>query len=219
MGYLYQPKLKSGGASRIYWCKYYVNGRPIRESTGHEKEQDARRFLKAQEGKVAVGAPILPRADRVRYEEARDDLKRHYEATGTRDLDEFTYRVKHLDAFFYGRRIANVGQTDTDAYIVKRQEQKAVGSTIRRELGTLTKLLRLAYQNGKLMRLPMLQKPKEGSPREGFFEREQYEAVRRRLPVALQAAVTIAYTYGWRMQSEVLTLERASSTSRPARCA
>jgi integrase len=32
--------------------------------------------------------------------------------------------------------------------------------------------------------------------------------VRRRLKPDLQVAVTIAYTYGWRMQSEVLTLER-----------
>ena len=32
--------------------------------------------------------------------------------------------------------------------------------------------------------------------------------MRRHLPVDLQLAVTLAYTYGWRMQSEVLTLER-----------
>jgi len=43
---------------------------------------------------------------------------------------------------------------------------------------------------------------------EGFFERHQYEGVRRRLDVDLQVAVSIAYTFGWRMQSEVLPLER-----------
>jgi integrase len=32
--------------------------------------------------------------------------------------------------------------------------------------------------------------------------------LRRHLPEDLQAAVTIAHTYGWRMQSEVLALER-----------
>jgi len=40
------------------------------------------------------------------------------------------------------------------------------------------------------------------------FERHRYEAVRRHLSEDLQAAVAIAYTYGWRMQSEVLSLER-----------
>ena len=26
MGFLYRPKLRGGGHSRIWWCKYYVNG-------------------------------------------------------------------------------------------------------------------------------------------------------------------------------------------------
>jgi integrase len=41
----------------------------------------------------------------------------------------------------------------------------------------------------------------------GFFERAAYEAVRRRLKPDLQVAVTIAYTYGWRVQ-EIVGLER-----------
>src|SRR5437867_4888448 len=214
MGYLYRPKLKKrpGEAetreSSVWWCKYYVNGRPVRESTGHEKETEARRFLKEREGRVATGQPILPRADRIRYEEIAADLKKHYEATGSRDLKEYARRVQHLDRFFTSRRIAAIGQPVVDAYIVRRQEETAVGATIRRELSTLTKMLRLAYENGKLVRLPILHKPKEGPPREGFFEPAQYDAVRRRLSADLQAAVAIAFTCGWRMQSEVLTLER-----------
>jgi integrase len=77
-----------------------------------------------------------------------------------------------------------------------------------RELGTLVKMLRLAYETGKLLRLPILHKPKDSTPREGFFEREQYEAVRKHLPPDLQLAAAIAYTYGWRTQSEVLVLAR-----------
>src|SRR5438874_11356339 len=80
--------------------------------------------------------------------------------------------------------------------------------SINRELGVLGRLLRLAYENGKLARLPLLRKLKEASPRQGFFEREQYEAVRRHLPADLQTACAIAYTFGWRMRSEVLSLER-----------
>jgi len=214
MGYLYKPKLKKregeteARESSVWWVKYYQDGKPIRVSTGTEKETEARRFLKEREGRVATGQPILPRADRVRYEEIAADLKRHYEATGTRDLKEYARRVQHLDRFFAGRRVASLGQPDADAYIVERQKAGVTGSTIRRELGTLTKMLRLAYKNGKAARLPILDRPKEGAPREGFFERAQYEAVRSHLPADLHGAVTIAYTFGWRMQSEVLTLER-----------
>jgi integrase len=49
---------------------------------------------------------------------------------------------------------------------------------------------------------------KEAAPRQGFFEREQYEAVHRRLRPDLQVAAGLAFTFGWRMQGEVLTLER-----------
>ena len=41
MGSVYRPKLKSGRPSTIWWVKYYVNGRPVRESTGTEKETNA----------------------------------------------------------------------------------------------------------------------------------------------------------------------------------
>jgi integrase len=65
----------------------------------------------------------------------------------------------------------------------------------------------LAYRNKKLLRLPIIDRLKEAKPRAGFFERGQFEAVKRHLRSDLQVAVTIAHTFGWRMQSEVLTLE------------
>jgi integrase len=142
------------------------------------------------------------------YEEVAQDLRQHYQTTGARDLTEAEHRLKHLDAFFMGRRIATVGPADITAYVAKRQEEHASNGTINRELAMLNKMLRLAYENSKLLRLPVVCKLKEGAPRQGFFEREQFEAVRRHLRSDLQIAVSIAYTFGWRMQSEVLTLER-----------
>jgi hypothetical protein len=95
MGYLYRPTLKSGGAGRIIWCKYYVNGRAVRESTGCEKEQAATRFLKEREGRVAIGMPILPRADRIRYEELAEDLAgiTRRPASGTRSNPNPAWRT------------------------------------------------------------------------------------------------------------------------------
>ncbi len=208
MGYLYRQKLRNGKLGRIWWCKYYVNGRPVRESTGIDKELQAGRFLREREGRVASGQPVLPRIDRIRYDEVATDLRQHYEATRTRNLKEYAYRVEHLDRFFAGRRIVGIGPTDVEAYIVARQRAGAANGTIRRELGTLSRMLRLAYQHGKLLRVPVIPKPKEGAPREGFFEPAQYEAVVRHLPADLRVAASIAYTYGWRTQSEVLALER-----------
>jgi len=56
--------------------------------------------------------------------------------------------------------------------------------------------------------LGVIRKLREAAPRQGFFEREQFQSVRKYLSADLQVAATIAYTFGWRTQSEVLTLER-----------
>ena len=69
MGYLYRPKLKSGERSSIWWCKYYVNGKPLRESTGVTGDtktapEGARRFLKEREGRVATGS-VTTRSPRI----------------------------------------------------------------------------------------------------------------------------------------------------------
>jgi integrase len=201
MGSLYQR-------GEIWWVKYYENGHPRRESTGTTKETEARRFLKEREGRVATGQPIVQRADRISYEEVVEDLRQHYQTTGSRNLEEAEYRLKHLDRFFAGQRIAAIGPDRITSYVVHRRQEGASNATINREMATLSKMLRLAHENNKLLRLPVIRKLKESAPRQGFFEREEYEAVRRHLQPDYQAAVAIAHTFGWRMQSEVLTLER-----------
>ena len=192
----------------IFWMKYYVNGRAVRESTGKEKEKEAEQVLKVREGRAAAGLPALPRADKIRYDEAAADLRRHYETTGSRNMVEAEKHLNHLDAFFRGQWLVGIGGSEATTYVAQRQAKGVANGTINRELAVLTKMLRLAYENRKLLRMPVIRKLKEAAPRQGFFEREHFLAVRQHLPEDLQVAATIAYTFGWRTQSEVLTLER-----------
>lgn len=251
MGYIYRPRLKGSGSrpedggagcrhadhgradecpacgarfSKTWWVKYYVNGKAVRESTETEKETEATRWLKKKEGAAASGQPILPRVERILYDEAAADLWRHYKTSGDRELAEAKKRLAHLgllvrnpdhpeeditlSGFFTGKRLANIGPAEAQQYIEARQRDGVANGTINRELGVLGRMLRLAYERGKLMRLPILPKLKEARPRSGFFERAQFEAVKRHLRPDLQVAVSIAYAFGWRMQSEVLTLKR-----------
>jgi integrase len=105
---------------------------------------------------------------------------------------------------FGPRRAANVTGAEITAYVVQRQQAGAANGTINRELGTLNRMYTLERKAELLHRVPYIQKLEERNARQGFFEREQYEL----LPPDLQAVVTIAYTFGWRIQIEVLTLER-----------
>jgi integrase len=202
VGSLYKQR-----GSGIWWVKFYVGGRPIRESTGTADWGEAKRICKLREGQVAAGIPVGIRADRVRYEDAAADLRAHYQATGARNGEEAACRLKHLDRFFTGWRLAALDPAGARQYVLRRQAQGAANGTINRELALLIRMLRLAYEGGKLQRLPVIRKLKEAPPRRGFFEPAALAAVQRELPADLQVAVALAYTLGWRMQSEVLTLE------------
>ena len=167
------------------------------------------RYVKEKEGAAAAGLPVLPRADRVRYDEAESDLRQHYEATGSRDLSEYARagRIILRGSLLVGgsEPSARWPWTATSWNVSRRERSRRPSA---RELGTLTKMLRLAVQERQADPPAASGQTKEGAARDGFFEREQFLAVRRQLSEDLQAAVTIAYTYGWRMQSEVLALER-----------
>jgi len=208
MGSLYKQKGRDGQPGRIWWTSVYVNGRRVCASTETDDEKKARALLKVREGRVALGLPLLPRVDRIRYDEAATDLRQHYRTTGSRNLVEVEKRLKHLDVFFRGRRLASLGGAEATAYVAHRQTQQVANGTINRELGVLIKMLRLAAEHNKLLRVPVIRKLKEAAPRAGFFESAQYLAVRAKLPEDLQVVVTIEHTYGWRCQSEVLRLER-----------
>lgn len=133
-------------------------------------------------------------------------LRRHYEVTNCRDLKETDIRLKPLKAFFSGDRASGISGPDIEYYVRVRQAAEVSNGTIHRELSTLGRMLRLAYEHGKLQRVSVIHRLKEAAPRQGFFEPEQFAAVRKHLPPDLQAAVSIANTYGWRIQSEILTL-------------
>lgn len=191
------------------WVKFYRNGRPFRESADTLDMAEAKRKLKVREGEIAKGQFTGLAVDRLKYDDLAADLRRHYETTGTRNLREADVRLKPLAAFFSGYKARAIDNDLATCYAQKRQAADVSNAAINRELAVLTKMLRLAYENKKLAWLPTIHKLKEAPPRSGFFEEADFLAVRSHLRPDLQVAVTIAYTYGWRMQSEVLTLPLA----------
>jgi integrase len=190
----------------VFWIKYYSGGKPIRESTGTSKQKEAARLLKNREGRSAAGLQPLPRVDRITYDELARDLRLHYETTGTRGLKEADTRFQALQPFFTRRRAASLTGALAEEYVQYRLKGGVTPATVNRELATLIRMLRLGYERDKVAKLPRIHKLTEAPPRAGFFEQSDFEAVRRQLRPDLQCSVTIAHSYGWRMQSEVLAL-------------
>lgn len=220
---------------RIWWVRYYRDGRRYEESSGSEKEGDARRLLRLREGDVERGLPVTPKIARLRFEEAAQDLVNDYKANRRKTLRDTQRRIEqHLAKFFAGRRMSSITTSDVRAYIAERQEKTTVirrafevkrkdgtvrkiperrrtvagvsNGEINRELTALKRMFRLAHQAGKLLAVPHIPMLKEQNVRAGFFEREQFEAVRRHMPTYAQPILTFLYYTGWRI-SEVLPLQ------------
>jgi integrase len=205
----------------VWWVKYYRNGRPMRESSGSTKESDAINLLKIREGDIAHGLPVNPKLNRIRFDEAAEDLKTEYAVNGRRSADELERRIRlHLLPYFGGRRLASITTADVNTFILKRRadlivfgeggdrkERKVSNGEINRELTTLKRILNLARQNGKLTHVPHIPMLKERNVRTGFFERDQITRIVAHLPPAIRPAVQLAYITGWRIPSEVLPLQ------------
>ena len=211
MGHLYRR-------GSTWWIQFYQDGQRVRMTSESDDKEVAKRLLKDHEARVTLKEPLVARSARVTYDELRRDLLAHYQSTGDRDLEEAGWRLKHLDRAFRGARASQITSAAITRYIVQRQQQEIVSpkkkhrrrpanGTINREVGVLLRMLSLGLEHGKVARLPIVHKPKEAAARSGFFEPDAFAAVRAHLPADLQVAVTLAYTFGWRILDEVLSLE------------
>lgn len=156
------------------------------------------------------GIPVTPQVTRLTFDEAAADLLTEYRTNGRRSLDHLTRRIDlALRPFFHGSRMSGVTTTDIRTYIAKRQAAGAASATINRELAALKRMYSLALQAGNLLHRPYIPMLEENNTRRGFFEAERFRSVRNHLAPNLRPIVTFAYLTGWRVPSEVVTLQWA----------
>jgi len=195
---------------RIWWIRYYRDGRRYEESAKTDKYEKAREMLKQKEGDVANGVPFSPAMNRFKFDEAMRDIETEYSVNKRDSLEHLKRRIKlHLMPWFRGRRMTKITTADVNSYVQRRQEKGAAAATINRELAILKRAFTLAIRAGKLLpaHRPYIAMLQEHNVRTGFFEAEQFEAVKTQLSPALRAVAEFAYLTGWRVQSEVLPLE------------
>jgi integrase len=190
-----------------WWMKYYDHGRPIRESTGTVDRTEAKRKLKEREGLVAQGLHQGPQVERTKYEDLEVDIRQDYAMNERKSARRLNDYLRHLSHSFSKLRASAITTDRIKAYINKRREEGAANGTINRELGCLKRMFRLALQHtpSKVARIPHFPMLEERNIRSGFFEHEDFLALRGALPDYAQVAVTLAYYSGMRM-GEVYSL-------------
>ena len=191
----------------IWWIKYYRNGKPYRESTKSTKETDAKRLLKLREGQVSEGKFPGLTANRVRFDELAEDFINDYKINGRKSLERAKISINHLRSMLEGVRVVDITSDQINNYILRRRKEGGSNATINRELAALKRMFSLGAQATppKVVYPPYVPHLKENNVRTGFYEYEEYVALKNELPDYLKPVVTIAYYTGWRKQ-EILSL-------------
>ena len=160
--------------------------------------------LKRRDRVVRVLTPPLPGPT---FRAAVRDVLDDYRMNRKRSLLDVERHVRlHLGPFFGRRRLAAITTADIRRYVLRRQEEGARNATINRELSVLKRAFTLAIAAGTLASRPHIALLREDNVRRGFFETEDFEAVRRRLSPDLADFVSFLYTTGWRWRSEAARL-------------
>jgi len=193
---------------RIWWIKYYRNGKAFRESSKSKKISDAKRLLQKRDGEMGKGEFLGPKTERVRFEELAGDFLNEYRANNRKSLVWAKRRIaRHLTPFFGGLRAVDITTDRIRAYTVARLEGGASNASVNRELGALKRMFNLAGEMTppKVARVPYIPMLKENNVRKGFFEHGEYLALLRELPEYLKPVLSFGYYTGAR-EGEILGL-------------
>ena len=230
MGHLFHrvKKNKKTGEAKILqtWTyKFYRNGKPEYFATGETAKRKALEKGQAYEAKLKEGNS--PRANkRTTYEILEEGLFQDYEQKKRKSTSRMKRSCKALVKFFGGWKASEITTDAVKDYCNVRKAAKAKGPTINRELAALKRMFHLGTMHTppKVPLVPYIPMYKESAARKGFFEADEFLAVRDHLPAYLKGVATLAYTTGMRAEeilgvswSRTWTSDSGCSTSKRSR--
>ena len=203
-GRIYRRKY-NGQESPVWWIEFYANNRQIRESSKSTRYSDAERLLRQRVSEIETGL-YAPQAKRVTVATLLNALLLDYE-TNEKSISWANYVDGHLRPFFGYMLASRIETRHLQRYLLERRKHGIVNKTAKNELGFLRRVFNLARQQTPplIARVPIFPTIKESPPRSGFFEHDEFLAMRAELPEHLKPVITFAYDTGCR-KGEILSL-------------
>jgi integrase len=185
---------------RIWWIKYYHQGKPVQESSKSDKKSDAERLLRVRLGDEVAGRATNPA--KITILEICRLTENDYRITKKKSLRDVTYRIEKTLAPMLGHLQAkSFGSEQAMAFIDARRKQNVEDSTINRELAIVRRGFTLAMRERPplLNSIPYIPKLREENVREGFVEHSDYLKIREAMADQLKALFVVAYHVGMRL--------------------
>jgi len=210
--------MRERGTGRIFqrgstwWIQFYARGQQIRMSAETDDPKKAAKLLRKKIGQVEAGVHKDTR--RITYEQLRASYYEDYSVKKRRSLrlDREGHprldKVIRLDSFFEGYRISDIDADLIRKFIADQQAKGLSDGSTNRSISALRRMFNLAQEDGKIQvnDIPHFPTVAEAPPRQGFFEREDYDKLFAVLPDYLKLLVAIGYYSGMRL-GEILALE------------
>jgi integrase len=207
---------KSAGVlkeSAVWWIGFPCRGTCGRadcrgrhsESTKTDNRREAERLLRQKLGQVGLGKLVTAEAEKTTFTDLEKLIVTDYSINARKSSERLKYSLNHLRAFFGAYRALAITGERIREYVKERQQAGAANGTIKCELACLKRMFALGLEVGKVSVVLTFPRIKGSSPRKGFFEAPELDAVLGHLPDDLRPPVQFAAWTGWR-KSEVLGL-------------
>jgi integrase len=188
-----------------WWVVYYARGTRYRECGGDTKAQ-ALKYLKQRLGQINDKSFLGPKSENIMVNELLDGLITHLKLKEAKSIPAFVSGLKPVREFFESCTALEVTSDSIKDYILERQGLGKANATINRGVTGLRQAFHLARKEGKLNHIPHFTVLKEDNARQGFFEKNEFQAVWNELPDYLKPIAQFAYKTGWR-KAEIVSLK------------
>ena len=180
-----------------FWISYSVNGKVYKESGGKTKAE-ARALLHARRADILKGSFITPQQNKISIDQLLDNYLSNLKVKGAKSIPALVSGLKPIRNEFGHMRAISLTSDMMNEFILEQVDIGKANATVNRGTQGLRTAYNLAIKEGKLNSAPHFTILKEDNTREGFFEKEEFEAVLEHLPAPYNDMAEFAFYTGWR---------------------